>query len=154
MHGSLVAQSARVHLAYTHIRAYIHTYIQVILLPLSGHTHLAEPGCLFTTSKLARNLQEDKLPSKSSLVAWATKDPPGPLLLSKKEPQFAPQLTPGTQTKPVGASEVSVVRSTSHPPSGVVGGRKSMKNGRSMCICQGPTVMSVRHKPLTTSHMH
>ena len=41
---------------YTHtLHTYIHTYIQKnmqILLPLGGHTHLAEPGCLCTKQAL------------------------------------------------------------------------------------------------------
>ena len=39
---------------YIHTHIYIHIYMQmqIILLPLSGHAHLAEPGCLCTKQAL------------------------------------------------------------------------------------------------------
>ena len=79
--------TTNIHTLQTYIH-YKHTYTQYIhyiLLPLSGHAHLAEPGCLCTkealgacASKLLENGQEDKL-------YMGTQVPPGPLLLSEKE---------------------------------------------------------------------
>ncbi len=44
---------------HTHIHTHIHTYthtckckMQILLLPLGGHAHLAEPGCLCTKQAL------------------------------------------------------------------------------------------------------
>ena len=39
-----------IHTYYTYIHAYMQ--MQIILLPLSGHAHLAEPGCLCTKQAL------------------------------------------------------------------------------------------------------
>ena len=66
--------------------------MQIILLPLSGHTHLAEPGCLCTKQALgacASKLLENGLGTRrrtrgpatfSQQVVWAPEVPPGPLL--------------------------------------------------------------------------
>ena len=60
MHKPLHHQAPLYIYTYTHtyIHTCIHTYIQckkkmqIILLPLSGHAHLAEPGCLCTKQAL------------------------------------------------------------------------------------------------------
>ena len=66
-----------------------------ILLPLGGHAHLAEPGCLCTKQALgacASKLLENGLGTRKrnsyllTAWVWAPKVPPGPLLLSEKEP--------------------------------------------------------------------
>ena len=70
-------------------------------MPLGGHVHLAEPGCLCTKQALgacASKLLENRL-GFSQQVVWAPKVPPEPLLLSEKELRFAPQLTPGTHSQ-------------------------------------------------------
>ncbi len=57
MHG--MVQERGHHQAYTHIHTHVHTYthtytkkMQIFLLPLGGHAHLAEPGCLCTKQAL------------------------------------------------------------------------------------------------------
>ena len=73
----------------------IHTCKMQILLPLGGHAHLAEPGCLCTKQALgacASKLLENGLGTRKrnsyllTAWVWAPKVPPGPLLLSEKEP--------------------------------------------------------------------
>ena len=80
----------------TDIQEFMQNAMQ-ILLPLSGHAHLAEPGCLCTKQALgacASKLLEPgyKLaggPSTfSQQMVWAPKVPPGPLLLSEKGPMI------------------------------------------------------------------
>ena len=65
-----------------------------ILLPLGGHAHLTEPGCLYTKQALeacASKLLENGLGTRrrTSYLLTAssvgTEVPPGPLLLSEKE---------------------------------------------------------------------
>ncbi len=74
--------------------------MQILLLPLGGHAHLAEPGCLCTMSRASKAPGAGlgtrmRTGLSSQQVVWAPEVPPGPLLFMRKGLEFAPQQMPG-----------------------------------------------------------
>ncbi len=51
-HIIITAHICKYHLFYTHTHMHARTQMQILLLPLGGHAHLAEPGCLCTKQAL------------------------------------------------------------------------------------------------------
>ena len=85
--------------------------MQILLLPLGDHAHLAKSGCLCTKQVLRASAEQTpgaglvtrRRPDPSSQqMVWA-KVPPGPQLMHEKESgELAPQNTPGTHYSWVG----------------------------------------------------
>ena len=140
---------------------YIHTYIhnnamQIILLPLSGHAHLAEPGCLCTKQALgacASKLLENRLGTRrrtSYLLTASGVGTRSPTWTTAVERKGAVICTPAYARYPFTAGWT-----------GGGGRRQGKKIGQYPSASGGarthdPWIMSPMHKPLhhQAPHIH
>ncbi len=103
----------------------IHTHKKkILLLPVMGHMHLAEPGCLCTKQALRAGLRTRRRTDFSSQqVVWEPEVPPDHCCFMRKGFESVSQQMPGTQSQLGGLV-------------GLVGGR-GRKNQMESCLSGG-----------------